>query len=455
MKSFITLFIVLFSLNANSITVSSTADDFQQQARSLSDGHQLELTEVKLGTMGEVALTLERVRVFAPDATITIHTDQGVVTKPMPDNVYLAGKIKGQEHSRVLVGFLENGQIEGMVDTGAEDKYALRWQQANQFKLIRENQQDVTMKDDRWFNPKDYLEVPKDQMNIPEPVTRGGAGSTHYELTVAVETDFEMYSIFGNSTDVTNYITGLIAYVSYMYFEELYTYVLLGHLSLWSTAADPWAETSTTCALFEVGKYWNDNNGAIDRAVTHFISGKSLGGGVAWRGVLCNGEFDYDTTPSSCTFTGTDNYGGAYGVSAGLGGSFNPNAPTSVWDMVVVAHELGHNFDSPHTHCYAGLGGNASPVDECYNGEGGCFGGTETLPGPLGAGSGTIMSYCHLLSGGLSNIALNLGTRHPYGVEPVRVPNLMRDHVESRAGSFPACIRPTTIDLIYYSGLES
>lgn len=209
------------------------------------------------------------------------------------------------------------------------------------------------------------------------------------------------------------------------------------------------------CALYEVGKYWNDNNGGVDRAVTHFMSGKNMGGGVAWLGVLCTGAFNVDTSMDGCSFNNTSNYGGGYGVSGGLGGNFNPNAPTSVWDAVVVAHELGHNFDSPHTHCYNGVGGNASPIDECFNAEPGCYSGSETLPGPLGAGSGTIMSYCHLLSGGLSNIALNLGTGHPYGVEPERVPNRMRDHVESKAGSFPACIRPSTVDLIFYNGLNN
>jgi cysteine-rich repeat protein len=65
----------------------------------------------------------------------------------------------------------------------------------------------------------------------------------------------------------------------------------------------------------------------------------------------------------------------------------------------VVAHELGHNFGSPHTHCYM------PPVDNCYNQEAGCYAGVESVP----PGGGTIMSYCHLLGGGLSNINLTFG----------------------------------------------
>ena len=57
---------------------------------------------------------------------------------------------------------------------------------------------------------------------------------------------------------------------------------------------------------------------------------------------------------------------------------------------------MGHNVGSPHTHCM----GPGAPynyptwTDECYNGESGCYSGTEHNPG---IGGGTIMSYCHLL----------------------------------------------------------
>src|SRR5207253_8420266 len=60
-------------------------------------------------------------------------------------------------------------------------------------------------------------------------------------------------------------------------------------------------------------------------------------------------------------------------------------------------HELGHNFGTPHTHCYS------PPLDKCFSGEAGCY------SGPVVASRGTIMSYCHLLAGGLSNIDLVFG----------------------------------------------
>jgi hypothetical protein len=58
--------------------------------------------------------------------------------------------------------------------------------------------------------------------------------------------------------------------------------------------------------------------------------------------------------------------------------------PAYSYDVVVVAHELGHNFGSPHTHNCGWVGG---PIDTCYFLEGGCTG----TPHPT---VGTIMSYC-------------------------------------------------------------
>jgi len=186
------------------------------------------------------------------------------------------------------------------------------------------------------------------------------------------------------------------------------------------------------------------------------MSGKNFGGGIAWLGVLCQGPFNYDISSAGCpglTPT-TSNYGGGYGVTGSLSGSFNPGNPQIGWDLLGISHEIGHNFNSHHTHCYGGVEGNANPVDECYGTENNCYSGPISLPGPAGQGSGTIMSYCHLLNGGMNNITLTFGKNHNYGVQPQRVPNKMRAHVESRASSQPQCIMPAASDLIFMNGFE-
>ena len=109
-------------------------------------------------------------------------------------------------------------------------------------------------------------------------------GSTTYGAKIGVETDQEFLALFGGSTSAaTDYVGDLIAHNSSIYSDEVDTGMTVSHLSLW-TSSDPWAETSTTCGLFEFGRYWNDNNGGVERTIAHFMSGKNNGGGVAWRG---------------------------------------------------------------------------------------------------------------------------------------------------------------------------
>jgi len=456
MKTILVCLIFLATV-AQSHEVSFDDNNTFSSIRSISPGQSLQLKNVSLGHLGTVTLNLERFKVFADDAQVTIHGEHGSRYEPMPNNIYFVGGIQDMNKSQIFIGFLENGHIEGIVEMADGEKLTLDWQQNNQFKLTKSNSDKLVNSDTRFFNPEDYIELPESEVLTQRSQTSQPRGpGIDYQLTVAIETDYEFYQIFNNTSTETNYIIGLIGYLSSMYYNEINTFVLVGNISLWTTSADPWGASNSACALMEVGKYWNDNNSAINRAITHFMSGKSLGGGIAWRGVLCNSGFNYNISSYSCGFPYPDNsnYGGAYGVSGGLSGAFNPGNPQPIWDIVVTSHEIGHNFDSPHTHCYGGIGGNPNPVDECYNGEANCFSGTETLPGPQGQGSGTIMSYCHLRGGGLSNIALNLGTNHPYGVQPERVPNVMRDHVEFMAGVNPQCIMPASNDLIFMNGFE-
>jgi hypothetical protein len=95
----------------------------------------------------------------------------------------------------------------------------------------------------------------------------------------------------------------------------------------------------------------------------------------------------------------TSSYG--YGVTQ-VNGSYSSGNP---WDYFAMAHEIGHNAGSPHTHC---MGPPTYPdwTDMCYGSESGCYSGSPQSPGP---GNGTIMSYCHLL--GWSNVSLKFHPR--------------------------------------------
>lgn len=420
------------------------------------------------------ALNLRRFRVYAPQARIVVHGEGGSeIEMAIPDNAYFEGWMESEPNSAVLFTVREGGGMRGVVASrgrywvigggpdsgGPEVGLELREIDAEAefagnvagWSCATDELQQVSGALDSLF-----LRGGLGNEAVSEPAQRSATSVSH-TARIAVETDHEFYQNFGNATDATDYIGDIIGYGSIMYSAEVDTSWEIEEINLWATAADPWDQTSSLCALLEFGRYWNDNQSSVDRTLVHMMSGKSSGGGVAWLGVLCNGPFDYDHLGACSLAPNNDNYGGDYGYSGAMSGSFDIGDPAAVWDIVVVTHEIGHNFNSPHTHCYNGISG-PEPVDKCYNGQcgSGCYCGAESLPsGCPGQGCGTIMSYCHTLTGGLSNIALSLGTGHPYGVDPVRVPTRMSSHVQSIASSDPLCLAPVVVDEIFADGFES
>ena len=206
--------------------------------------------------------------------------------------------------------------------------------------------------------------------------------STLHTATIAVDTDNELLQIkFGNNTTTAaNYIASLIASMTVIYERDALVRLLQGTTFLRpSTTPDPYNQAGTGSAsaakLQEFSNVWNTTHLGVTRALAMMLSGKQTGGGasgIAWLTSLCNKY--YGTSFSQVFTSGT--------------------TPSS-GDILVVAHELGHNFGSPHTHCYS------TPIDNCYNAESGCFAGTRTCPAAqtingVTSVTGTLMSYCHL-----------------------------------------------------------
>lgn len=445
-------------------------------ARQLPVGGVLRVAAVPLTVAGRsrfATLRLERFEVFEPTAEIVLHTASGDRRLPIPANIYLRGRIEGEAQSRVVLSVLETGEVRGLATSTGRT-----WMLASAAPegpdgpggMLQAREVDGAFEleepgggfrcelDD--LGPAAFRAgtgVAEEDLGslldaLPAPLlqgtasrlSEGPAGAFDHTAVVAIETDNELLARppFGNNPVLAvDYIADLVAYASSIYVDELQTAWSLGYVSLWGPGlTDPWVQTGTACSLIDFGRWWNNNRTGIKRTVTHFLSGKSTNAGVAWVGVLCRGAFSIDAAAvaSGCSppLTGVSNWGGGYGYTSGIDGNFDIGNPAVVWDIQAFTHEIGHNFNSGHTHCYQNIGGNAAAVDNCYNGQcgsTGCFCGTQALPGPAGQGSGTIMSYCHLLGGG--NVSLTLGLGHPYGVAPQRVPARMRTHVLSVASA--------------------
>ncbi len=418
-------------------------------------GGRLRLTSVENADTGETtAFVLERFSVFTPGAKVTVHGNHGDEVLPAPANTYFRGTVDGHPGSRVFLAVLKDGTTQGIVSEGeeisligGEDEPQAKALRAAPLTLHRIDAQALKASRDEGFTcgnellppGRTTLDGPAFLQAAPAAKSAISAKIAAYTARIAVESDYELYAKFNDATKASTYIGNLIGYASTIYQAEINTSLSVQSISLWSTSADPWSQTTSTCSLMEFGRYWNLNKTGVSRTIAFFMSGRP-GSGVAWTGTLCSGAFG---SSSNCPSVPTDApWGGGYGFTGGMTGIFNIASPTVVWDIMSVAHEIGHTFNSPHTHCYNGIGGNASPVDQCRSGESGCYLGTQTLPGPTGVGSGTLMSYCHLLSGSYTNISLTFGTNHPYGVQPGRVPSRMSAYVAAVAAANLACLAP-------------
>lgn len=434
-------------------------------APALIENHRIELGALATGASrswtvrsieirgrGLFDFELREVPVFAPAAEIVVQDEAGQQAVVRPSTRFLRGNVRGMPGSRVAISVTDDGKIAGLASDGYVTwKIAPRPHDGALEGVMLEEGEDLAPSNFRCGAE----DLPDLQILQPEPLAMQQplpplalTGDEFFQITVAIETDYEFFQIFGDAQAAATYIGNLFNYINSIYEEETKTRLVVGDVFLWSSSNQPWIENSkTSCRLYEFGRYWRDNRAGVERTVAHFLSGRSLGGGIAWLDTLC---FTAQTvsSPTGCASIGNDLVFGGFGLSAGLAGSYQTQAGIA-WDAFVVAHEIGHNVGSRHTHCYGGIGGNSSPVDACYNQESGagCWTGITGLPGVgslsgglSGERTGTLMSYCHLLQGGLGNIAATFGHDHPFGAQAHRVPALMASRVAAVAANDPTCI---------------
>lgn len=386
-----------------------------QRAASVPVGGALRLAGVPVEAR-TVALVLERFEVFTADARIEVQGPAGTYLAPLPQRTWFRGSIAEEPES---LAFLSVGKdaVHGLI-LSRERLFVLgtvpeppSFDESLVVRAVEETS--AKTRAQPWKCALDELpgrasgghgfrSMIDDSLDV---VT--APATAQYSIKIAIETDYELYSLFGSVGAAAAYIGDLFGAISTIYHRDLATTLRLNYISLWTAggSSDPWASTSAGGTLDEVRLWWGSNRppALYPRAITHLLSGKNLGGGVAYLGVLCNASF-------------------GYGVTGNINGSFNPAAPSAVWDINAVAHEIGHNFNSDHTHCYL------PEVDRCHGTEQGCYAGSSSLPA---GGKGSIMSYCHLL-GGDSAIALSLGQVGLYGTQSERVPQVMKNHVAGR-----------------------
>lgn len=391
----------------------------------------LRLAEFPLEPGRRAAVTLERREIYAPGAKVFRVEAAGPREIPRSRLVFFVGGPDDERDSRVVAAIDPDARtISGFALTprgtfefgpeGADPRRLLVADlKARNRALGAEPHWECGAEDLPAAPASLFASAASSSLQLPAAQTdaAAAAATTLERATIAVDTDNEwMLKKFNNDqTQATNYLAQLFAGITAIYERDLSVRMLQGTTYLRpSTQADPYTQgtggNASSAELQEFGTYWTNNYASVKRALAILFSGKqssaNSSSGIAWVDALCNTSYGY-------AFDQTFTFSGA----------------TAADDVMVAAHELGHNFGSPHTHCYS------PPIDQCYSGESGCYSGATSCPAAQTINGvtnvkGTLMSYCHLLSGcSTSNVF------HPRSV------SLVSPKVAAEVG---VCIYPAT-----------
>ena len=336
---------------------------------------------------GDIDLDLERISVLDADAEIVVGTKDGLKTLARPDVIILSGVVSGIPDSTAYLAVSAYG-VNGFIEIN-RDLISISTGSYAQGKELTKALKSARMSDvinlDNAPSPCGFIDGDQKLEPFGPMVERAPSSSSRGVPTcrvagIAIETDWEFTDEFfdGNADAAAAYIVSLMGAISEIYERDLNVRLTIPFLRVWADNSDPYSVEAGD-PLEQVLTEWNANMADIDRVVTHYFTGRddTSYGGVAYRGALCSSSY-------------------GYGVSAHLNGAFPYPLEShngGNWDVVVASHELGHNFGTTHTHSYQ------PQIDGC---------GTDDCTLAFG---GTIMSYCHTCSGGMSNLVLEFHPR--------------------------------------------
>lgn len=194
-------------------------------------------------------------------------------------------------------------------------------------------------------------------------------------VTMYFEIDNNLY--VDNGSDIaatTNWISSVFNNIQTLYANDGIT-VAIKSIYIWETQ-DPYDGIGTSSSEYLYA--FNAQRPIFDGDVGQLVGEDDGGlGGVAVgiNGLCTSDNFSYSDVNLSYS-----------------------SVPTFSWTVEVMTHEFGHLLGSPHTHgCH--WNGNDTAIDGCGQQVGYHEGTCANGPIPSSTVKGTIMSYCHLVSG--------------------------------------------------------
>ena len=297
---------------------------------------------------------------------------------PASDGAHYWGVVVGHEQDSLASISISESEITGQVNIGTFT-YVLGNMESGDMQIFYRTDMlghRPEFKSDTVLPPSHYRPVypkvtPVDNMTFKqEPVALSC-------VNIYVEVAQDIYQSFGTIRRTQNWVDAVWAQVFILYANDGFT-VQIQKTKIWDDSY-PYDATDTGGALNQL----KDALGtSFDGNLAHLMALEPYGGGIAYVDVLCFKSYAFA-------------YSAVY--------TYYSNVPTYSWTVEVLAHEMGHQFASDHTHdCTWGIGKNTA-IDCCYQGGNNCPNGVCNAPTPqIPSDGGTIMSYCHLTSVGIN-----------------------------------------------------
>ena len=358
------------------VTVTFTAEDYGFfSALHELPGH-ARITDLPLPGGRSVDLLLRPTSAMAPGArAVVVHAD-GSQEFVRPQVRCFFGHVEGG--GSAFLGVAPNA-VNGFVSLAGE-LYFLASGDTDDGRATIAHSSRTALSDASWCgnvaDGNDRVHTAPGTDDAPGGQQALGGGPSIRVGTLFLECDHQFRNQFASNQAAIDYAALLVSASSSIYRRDVGATLEIpdGYLRVWNSTP-PWGVVNDFGGLSPFRNWWSGGSnpdGNLPRTLVHLLTSPVFGG-VAYLDVLCSNNSGY--------------------ALSSVNGSFPfpvEHTSSSNWDLVVLSHELGHNFGSPHTFNY-------SPPIECVDG--------------TGPDSGTIMSYCHQNPGGISNVGIRFHHR--------------------------------------------
>ncbi|MFN8318312.1 MAG: PKD domain-containing protein [Saprospiraceae bacterium] len=324
----LTLFYNLYAQSATGVDLSKKFKNYQiVQLPSDQLYNQLvsQRSDAKQMTLQNWDLTLFDSEIISPHYTARIATASGIKTEkaptiaPMNGYTRWGGRVSLTFADNFIYGYIEDGDKTFFIEPLY---HQTRQASTNQFIIYELN--DIIDDEVHTCATDSPAKLGIHEHEHNEDASRLGLC---YEVEYSIANDFLMFQAYGNSNGVQNHAIGVLNNVQTNYddeFQDELSFIIVEQFVSSCATCDPWTSSTNAEVLLNSFTNWAPGGFAVSHDIGSIWTDRDFDGstiGIAWVGAVC--------TP----------------VQYNALQDFSTNANLK---RVMVAHEIGHNFDASH-----------------------------------------------------------------------------------------------------------